>query len=154
MKRKWEALLVLIVPDWAVICGLIFFMVALPFFFLIKHQSATNSINTLTFFNKIINFHTYYSFYSKNHFTNNHSKFSNTTASHYSVCFPLSKNRFSENTSNSWIFDSGASDHFCNDISLMKNLEPASAWVNTANGDMKVSKIGSVKLPGNCDKIN
>ncbi len=83
------------------------------------------------------------------HFTNNHSKFSNTTASHYSVCFPLSKNRFSENTSNSWIFDSGASDHFCNDISLMKNLEPASAWVNTANGDMKVSKIGSVKLPGN-----
>ena len=83
------------------------------------------------------------------HFTNNHSKFSNTTASHYSVCFPLSKNRFSENTINSWIFDSGASDHFCNDISLMKNLEPASAWVNTANGDMKVSKIGSVKLPGN-----
>src|SRR6478735_1265596 len=83
------------------------------------------------------------------HFTNNHSKFSNTTASHYSVCFPLSKNRFSKNTSNSWIFDSGASDHFCNDINLMKNLQTASAWVNTANGDMKVSKIGSVNLPGN-----
>ena len=76
------------------------------------------------------------------YFTNNHSKFSNTTASHYSVCFPLSKNRFSENTSNCWFFDSGASDHFCNDINLMKNLQTSSAWVNT-------SKIGSVNLPGN-----
>ncbi len=54
------------------------------------------------------------------HFTNNHSKFSNTTASHYSVCFPVKKSFF-------WKyfklldFDSGASDHFCNDINLMKN---------------------------------
>ena len=31
----------------------------------------------------------------------------------------------------------------------MKNLQTASAWVNTANGDMKVSKIGSVDLSGN-----
>jgi len=49
-----------------------------------------------------------------------------------------------------WIFDSGASDHMCNNLRLMTNIQDVDISVSTAdaNSQIKVSKSGTVALTG------
>ena len=73
-----------------------------------------------------------------------------------SFAFTASKSFNLKSPTDEWIFDSGASDHMCNDLKLMNNLKDVDIHVSTAdsNSKIKVSKSGDVVLTGfNSTKI-
>ena len=53
-------------------------------------------------------------------------------------------------SSNDWIFDSGATDHYCKEIAWFTNLEPFTGKVRAANGsDMAIEGRGTIDMEKN-----
>ena len=51
------------------------------------------------------------------------------------------------NTDRVWIYDTGASTHVCNDLSLFEDIGEVSYKLNGVTGADKVTKVGTVHIP-------
>ncbi|KAN0085047.1 hypothetical protein V8E54_001514 [Elaphomyces granulatus] len=60
--------------------------------------------------------------------------------SHYTVARTVKNQRI-------WIYDTGASTHVCNDLSLFENIHDVNYNLNGITGTDKITKVGTVHIP-------